>query len=141
MRHGLDLAGVGFEGLDEQRLAVTGSGHVADGATGGNVVVEIGHDDLGRTQDVAVVVAVPGVQQLAIFAHKRGLHGSGAGVDANKHTTPVAIEVALGHNLLVVTALELVILLGRGKERLQARDLGTLRVTQGIDCIDKLRER
>ena len=66
-----------------------------------------------------------GVQQLAILAHKRGLHGSGAGVDANKHTTLVAIEVTLGHNLLVVTALELVILRRRGKERLQARDLGT----------------
>ena len=48
VRDGLDLAGVGLKGLDEQRLAVARSGHVADGATGGDVVVEIGHDDLGR---------------------------------------------------------------------------------------------
>ena len=75
VRHGLDLAGVGLERLDEQRLAITGGGHVADGAAGGDVVVEIGHDDLGRAQDVAVVVAVPGVQQLAVLAHERGLHG------------------------------------------------------------------
>ncbi len=48
VRNGLDLAGIGLEGLDEQRLAVARSGHVADGAARGNVVVEIGHDDLGR---------------------------------------------------------------------------------------------
>ena len=48
MRDGLDLARVGLEGLDEQRLAIARGGHVADGAAGGDVVVEIGHDDLGR---------------------------------------------------------------------------------------------
>ena len=48
VRDGLDLAGVGLEGLDEQRLAVACGGHVADGAVRGDVVVEIGHDDLGR---------------------------------------------------------------------------------------------
>ena len=141
VRDRLDLAGVGLEGLDEQRLAVTGSGYVADGAARGNVLVKVGHDDLSRTQDVAVVVTVPGMQQLAVLAHERGLHGGRTSVDANKHTTPVAIEVALGHNLLVVAALKLVILRRRGKERLQACDLGTLRVAQGIDSIDKLRER
>ena len=48
VRDGLDLAGVGLEGLDEQRLAVARGSHVADGTASGNVVVEIGHDDLGR---------------------------------------------------------------------------------------------
>ena len=48
VRDGLDLAGVGLEGFDEQCLAIAGSGHVADGAARGDVVVEIGHDDLGR---------------------------------------------------------------------------------------------
>ena len=48
VRDSLDLAGVGLEGLDEQRLAVARGGHVADSAAGGDVVVEIGHDDLGR---------------------------------------------------------------------------------------------
>ena len=48
VRDGLNLAGVGLEGLDEQRLAVARGGHVTDGATGGDVVVEIGHDDLSR---------------------------------------------------------------------------------------------
>ena len=48
VRDGLDLARVGLEGLDEQRLTVARGGHVADGAARGDVVVEIGHDDLGR---------------------------------------------------------------------------------------------
>ena len=48
VRDGLDLAGIGLEGLDEQRLTVARGGHVADGAARGDVVVEIGHDDLGR---------------------------------------------------------------------------------------------
>ena len=141
VRNGLDLAGIGLEGLDEQRLAVARGGHVADGAAGGDVVVEIGHDDLGRAQDVAVVVAVPGVQQLAVLAHERGLHGGGAGVDADEHAAGVAVELALGDDLGVVAGLELGKVLVGGKERIQALDLGTLRVTQAVDGLDELRER
>ena len=141
MRDGLDLAGVGLEGLDEQRLAVARGSHVADGATGGNVVVEIGHDDLGRAQDVAVVVAVPGVQQLTVLAHERGLHGGGTGVDTDEHAAGVAVELALGDDLGVVAGFELGKVLVGGKERIQTLDLGTLRVTQGIDGPDELRER
>ena len=141
VRDGLDLAGVGLEGLDEQRLAVARGSHVADGATGGDVVVEIGHDDLGRAQDVTVVVAIPGVQQLTVLAHERGLHGGGTGVDANEHAAGVALELALGDDLGVVAGLELGKVLVGGKERIQTLDLGTLRVTQGIDGPDELRER
>ena len=141
VRDGLDFARVGLEGLDEQRLAVARGSHVADGATGGNVVVEIGHDDLGRAQDVAVVVAVPGVQQLTVLAHERGLHGGGTGVDANEHAAGVAVELALGDDLGVVATLELGKVLVGDKERIQTLDLSTLCVTQGIDSLDELRER
>ena len=141
VRDGLDLAGIGLEGLDEQRLAVTRGGHVADGAAGGDVVVEIGHDDLGRTQDVTVVIAVPGMQQLAVLTHKRGLHGGGTGVDTDEHATGVAFELALGNDLGVVAGLELGKVLVGGKERIQTLDLGALCVTQGIDGLDELRER
>ena len=141
VRDGLDLAGVGLESLDEQRLAVARGSHVADGAAGGDVVVEIGHDDLGRAQDVAVVVAVPGVQQLAVLAHERGLHGGGAGVDADEHASGVAVELALGNDFLVVAGLELGKVLVGGKERIQTLDLGTLRVAQAVDGLDELRER
>ena len=138
---GLDFTRVCLESLDEQRLAVARGGHVADGAAGGDVVVEIGHDDLGRAQDVAIVVAVPGVQQLAVLAHERGLHGGGTGVDADEHAAGVAVEFALGDDFLVVTGFELGEVLVGGKERIQALDLGTLCVTQGIDSLDELRER
>ena len=141
VRNGLDLAGVSLEGLDEQRLAVARGGHVADGAAGGDVVVEIGHDDLGRAQDVTVVVAIPSVQQLTVLAHKCGLHGGGAGVDADEHAAGVAVELALGDDFLVVAVLELSKVLVGGKERIQALDLGTLCVTQAVDGLDKLRER
>ena len=141
VRNGLDLAGVGLEGLDEQRLAIARGGHVADGAARGDVVVEIGHDDLGRAQDVTVVVAVPGVQQLTVLAHERGLHGGGAGVDADEHAAGVAFELALGDDLGVVAGFELGKVLVGGKERIQTLDLGTLRVAQGIDGLDELRER
>ena len=141
VRDGLDLAGVGLEGLDEQCLAVARGGHVADGAACRDMVVEIGHDDLGRAQDVTVVVAVPGVQQLAVLAHERGLHGGGTGVDADEHAAGVAVELALGDDFLVVAGFELGKVLVSGKERIQTLDLGTLRVTQGIDGLDELRER
>ena len=141
VRNGLDFARVGLEGLDEQRLAVARGGHVADGAAGGDVIVEIGHDDLGRAQDIAVVVAVPGMQQLAVLAHERGFHGGGAGVDTDEHAAGVAVELALGDDFLVVATLELSKVLVGGKERIQALDLGTLCVTQGIDGLDELRER
>ena len=141
VRDGLDLAGIGLEGLDEQCLAVARGGHVADGAAGGDVVVEIGHDDLGRAQDVTVVVAVPGVQQLAVLAHERGLHGGGTGVDTDEHAAGVAVELTLGDDLGVVASLELGKILVGGKERIQALDLGTLRVTQAVDGLDELRER
>ena len=141
VRDGLDLAGIGLEGLNEKRLTVARGGHVADGAARGDVVVEIGHDDLGRAQDVAVVVAVPGVQQLTVLAHERGLHGGGTGVDADEHAAGVAVELALGNDFLVVATLELGKVLVGGKERVQTLDLGTLRVTQGIDGLDELRER
>ena len=141
VRDGLNLAGIGLEGLDEQCLAVARGGHVADGAACRDMVVEIGHDDLGRAQDVTVVVAVPGVQQLAVLAHERGLHGGGTGVDADEHAAGVAVELALGDDFLVVAGFELGKVLVSGKERVQTLDLGALRVTQAVDGLDELRER
>ena len=81
------------------------------------------------------------MQQLTVLAHERGLHGGGAGVDADEHASGVAFELALGDDLGVVAGLELGKVLVGGKERIQTLDLGTLRVTQGIDGPDELRER
>ena len=81
------------------------------------------------------------MQQLTVLAHECGLHGGGAGVDANEHAAGVAFEFALGDDFLVVAGFELGEVLVGGKERIQALDLGTLCVTQGIDSLDELRER
>ena len=140
--HGLDLTGVGLERLDEQRLAVAGRGHVPDGAASRDMRVEVGHDGLGRAEDVAVVVAVPRVQQLAVLAHHGGLHRGGAGVDADEHAgARIGREVALGHDLAVVALLERAVRLLVGEQRVEARDLGALRVAERVDGLDELGER
>ena len=140
MGDGLDLARVGLEGLDEQGLAVTGGGHVADGATSRDMRVEVRHDGLGGTQNVAVVVTVPGVQELTILTHHRGLHRGGAGVEADEHAPGVALKLAAGHDLARVTLPELgEVGLGR-EQRIQAGDLVTLGVAQRVDGVDELAE-
>ena len=65
------------------------------------------------------------MQQLTVLAHERGLHGGGAGVDADEHASGVAFELALGDDLGVVAGLELGKVLVGGKERIQTLDLGT----------------
>ena len=140
VRDGLDLAGVRAQGLDEDLLAVAGGGHVADRAAGGHLVVDVVHDGARGAEDVAVVVAVPGVEELAVLADDGRLHRGGAGVDADEHATLVAREVALGHNLLVVALLELLVVRLGLKERLEARDLGALDVLQVLQQLDDLVE-
>ncbi len=138
--HGLDLAGVGLEGLDEQGLAVAGGGHVADGRALGQCVVEVVHDDAGGAEHVAVVVAVPGAQELAVLAHHGGLHGRGAGVDADEHAAAVALEAALGDHLGAVAGAELLEGPLRGEERGQALDLGALCGAEGVEGGDDVVE-
>ena len=75
VRDGLDFSGVCAQGLDEDLLAVAGGGHVADGAVRGHLVVDVVRDGAGGAQDVAVVVAVPGVEKLAVLADDSRLHG------------------------------------------------------------------
>ena len=100
--------------------------------------VKVGHDRLGRAQDVAVVVAVPGVEELAILSHHGRLHCGGTGVQADEHAARVALELAAGHDLLGVARAELgKVVVGR-KQRLEAGDLGALRVAQAIDRLDEL---
>ena len=102
--------------------------------------VKVGHDRLGRAQDVAVVVAVPGVEELAVLSHHGRLHCGGTGVQADEHAARVALELAAGHDLLGVARAELgQVVVGR-KQRLEAGDLGALRVAQAIDRLDELAE-
>ena len=140
VRDGLDLAGVGAQGLNEDLLTIAGGGHVADRAADGHLVVDVVHDGAGGAEDVAVVVAVPGVEELAALPHHGRLHRGGAGVDADEHAALVAGKVALGYDLLVVALLELLVV-GLGlKERLEAGDLGALDVPQVLQQPDDLVE-
>ena len=138
--NGLDLARVGLERLDEERLAITRGSHMADGAARGDVRVEIGHDGLGRTQDVAVVVTIPGVEELAVLAHHCCLHGGGTGVQADEHAALVALELAARHDLLVVALLELLVVGIGCEKRVQARHLGALGVAERINGGNELGE-
>ncbi len=138
--HCLDLAGVRLQGLDEDALAVARGGNVADGAVRGQVVVDVVHDLARGAQDVAVVVVVPGVQELAVLAHHGGLHGGGAGVQANEDAAVVAVKRTLGNHLRVVAGLELLVVGLGGKQRVQARDLGALGVTQAVQLRNDVSE-
>ena len=138
VRDGLDLSGVRAQGLDEDLLAVAGGGHVADGAALGQTVVDAVHDVARGADDVTVVVAVPGVEQLAALAHHGALHRGGAGVDADEDAAAVGCQVALGNHLLVVALLELLIVLLAIEERLEARDLGALGVLELLEELDGL---
>ena len=138
VRDGLDLSGVCAQGLDEDLLAIAGGGHVANGAVRGHLVVDVVRDGAGGAQDVAVVVAVPGVEKLAVLADGGRLHGGGAGVDADEHAAVVAGQVSLGNHLLVMAGLELLVVLLAGEERVQARDLGALGVLEVLEQADGL---
>ena len=119
----LYLAGVGAQGLDQDALAVAGRGHVPYGTALWQTVVDVVHDLLGSPQDVAIVVVVPGVEELSRLPHDGGLHRGGAGVDTDEHTAAVALEPALGDDLGVVALLELLVGSLIGKEGLKAGDL------------------
>ena len=140
VRHGLDLTIVGLQGLDQDALAVSGGGHVTNCAVFRQMVVDIVHDCAGGTQDIAVVVAVPGVEQLAVFTDDSGLHGCGAGIDTDKDTAMVVLKLALRHDLLVVAGLELLIILLGLEERIQTGNLGALDVPQALELVDQLLE-
>jgi len=133
--HGLDLAGVGLERLDEDALAVARGGHVADGTTFRQMVVDVVHDSARGSEHVPVVVVIPGVEQLARLAHHGRLHRGGAGIDADEHASVIAVERTLGHHLGVVAGLELLVVHLGGKERVETGDLGSLGVTDAIEAV------
>ena len=137
VRDGLDLAGVGMERLDEQALAVARAGDVAHGAALRQRVVEVVHKDAGRAEDVALVGAVPGAQQLAVLADDGALHGGGAGVDADEDTAAVAGKVAVRDDLGAVTRVKLGLVGSRGEERRQALHLAALDVAQRVELLDE----
>ena len=123
VRDRLDFTAVGTERLDEDALTIARRGHMADGHALRQAPVDVIHDLARGTQHVTVVVAVPGVQELAVLAHHRGLHGCRTRIEADEHTAAIVTEVAARDDLLVMTTLEGIVVLVSGKERVKTRDL------------------
>ena len=140
VRDGLDLAGVGMERLDKQALAVARAGDVAHGATLRQRVVEIVHEDAGRAEDVALVGAVPGAQQLTVLADDGTLHSGGTSIDTDKDTTAIAGKVAMRDDLGAMTCVKLGLVGRGGEERVESLNLAALDVAQRVELLDEDRQ-
>ena len=71
----LNLTGIRAECFNQDAFTVSRRGHVADDAILGHGVVDGVHDLAGSAEDVAVVIVVPGIEQLALLAHNCSFHG------------------------------------------------------------------
>ena len=140
MSDGLNLARVCTQSLNQDTLAITGGCDVANDAVGRHLVVDGVHDLASSAQDIAVVIVVPGVKQLALLANNCSLHSGRTCVDANKHASVVVGQLALWHYLLVVTGLEVVKVLLSCKEWVQTSNLGALDVLEVVQCLHDLRK-
>ena len=136
----LNLARVCAESLNQDALTITGGCNVANNAVGRHLVVDGVHDLASGTQDIAVVIVVPGVEKLALLANNCSLHGGRTCVDADKHAAVVVGQLALGDYLLVVAGLEVVKVLLGSKEWVQTSNLGALDVLEVIQCLHDLRK-
>ena len=79
VRDRLDLAGIGLDGLEQQRLAVARRGGMPDGheriavIIARNLVGQIAEHGTGRAEHVTLVVDVVAVEDLALVAHEHRL--------------------------------------------------------------------
>ena len=136
----LNLSGVCTQSLNQDALAITGGSDVANNAVGRHLVVDGVHNLASGTQDIAVVIVVPGVKKLALLANNRSLHGGRTCVDADKHAAVVVGQLALRNYFLVVTSLEVVKVLLGSKEWVQTSNLGALDVLEVVQCLHDLRK-
>ena len=137
---GLNLARVCAQSLNQDTLAITGGSDVTDDAVGRHLVVDGVHNLASSTQDIAVVIVVPGIKKLALLANNCSLHRGRTCVDTDKHASVVVGQLTLGDYLLVVASLEVVKVLLSGKERVQTSNLGALDVLEVIQCLHDLRK-
>ena len=138
--NGLNLARVCAQSLDQDTLAITGGCDVTDDAVGRHLVVDGVHDFASSAQDIAVVIVVPGVKQLALLANNSSLHGGRACVDTDEHAAVVVGQLALGDYLLVVAGFEVVKVLLGSKERVQTSNFGALDILEVVQRLHDLRK-
>ena len=136
----LNLARVCAESLNQDALAITGGCDVANNAVGRHLVVDGVHNFASGTQNVAVVIVVPGVKKLALLANNSSLHSGRTCVDANEHASVVVGQLAFGDYLLVVAGLEVIKVLLSGKEWVKTSNLGALDVLEVVQCVHDLRK-
>ena len=137
---GLNLARVCAQSLNQDTLTITSGSDMANDAVGRHLVVDGVHNLASGTQDIAVVIVVPGVKQLALLANNCSLHSGRTCVDADKHAAVVVGQLTLGDYLLVVAGLEVVKVLLSGKEWVQTSNLGALDVLEVVQCVHDLRK-
>ena len=138
--NGLNLARVCAQSLNQDALAITGGCDVANNAVGRHLMVDRVHNLASSAQDIAVVIVVPGVKQLALLANNSSLHSGRTCVDANEHAAVVVGQLTLGDYLLVVAGLEVVKVLLSGKEWVQTSNLGALDVLEVVQRLHDLRK-
>ena len=142
MRDGLDFARVDAQSLQQQALAVTGHGRMAQlhlrGAVRifGKLVIELGDAGLRGTQHIALIIGIEGPQQAAVFGDERGLEGGGTGIDAQKRLALVGFQGGALHAFRRVALLEFVIFGLVGEQRGKAHDLAALDVADTLQTVD-----
>ena len=138
--NGLNLARVCTQSLNQDALTITGGCDMANNAVGRHLVVDGVHDFASGTQDIAVVIVVPGVKKLALLANNSSLHSGRTCVDANEHAAVVVGQLAFGDYLLIVAGLEVVKVLLSSKEWVQTSNLGALDVLEVVQRLHDLRK-
>ncbi len=138
VRHCLDLTGISTQTRQEQAFAIAGHGGVTQLAPFRDDRVEFLQHRARRSEHVTAVLPVHGVEQLTVLTHERSLHGRGASVDTDVHATTVVGDVTFRYDLLLMACHELLVLLGRGEERIEPLDFGALRITERIQTGEKV---
>ena len=148
VRHRLDLAGVHAQRFEQQALAVAGDRGVSNGherlaglGIARQDAVHLGDGRLRAAEHVAFVGRVRAPEQLALLRDERCLERGRARVDAQVGRAAVRCQVAALHALLVMAHLELLVVLRRGEQRVEAHDLGALHVAQVAQALHHVGQR
>ena len=138
---GLDFAGIDAQSLEQQALAVARDRRMLDrDRLFADFSVKLFEGRASAAEHIALVGHVVAPKNLAILADEHGFERSGASVNAEESRPFVCGEVG-GFNLFgIVATLELRIILGRCEQRIEARDLRTLDVTQVVQALDDIVE-
>ena len=123
MGNGLNLSLVQLQGGLDQGFTVSGRAGAGDVRVLWHFFVNFLHGADGGGQGAAVVVAVKGVQELAVLIHESHLCGRASGIDA-EIAVAVAVRKLCGFHAMSAVALQKFVKFLPGcKQRLHARHL------------------